>query len=63
MQYFHMSRLTEEHVNEDNALVFVEGGEFDKQVMSTTFDVKENTFTGSAHINDGTILEGLFCLL
>jgi len=36
MQYFHMSRLTEEHVNEDNALVFVEGGEFDKQVLHTS---------------------------
>ncbi|KAE9554844.1 hypothetical protein FO519_001959 [Halicephalobus sp. NKZ332] len=36
MQYFHMSRLTEEYVNEDNALVFVEGGEFDKQVLQTS---------------------------
>ena len=58
-----MSRLTEEHVNEDNALVFVEGGEFDKQVTSTTFHIKKNMFTGSTHVNDGTILEGLFCLL
>ena len=39
MQYFHMSRLTEEHVNEDNAVVFVEGGEFDKQVTPKTFNV------------------------
>lgn len=27
-----MSRITEEHVNDNNALVFVEGGEFDKAV-------------------------------
>uniref|UniRef100_A0AC34RJE2 CRAL-TRIO domain-containing protein n=1 Tax=Panagrolaimus sp. JU765 TaxID=591449 RepID=A0AC34RJE2_9BILA len=35
MQYFHMSRITEEHINKDNALVFVEGGEFDKAVLHT----------------------------
>uniref|UniRef100_A0A7E4ZXL9 CRAL-TRIO domain-containing protein n=1 Tax=Panagrellus redivivus TaxID=6233 RepID=A0A7E4ZXL9_PANRE len=35
MQYFGMSRITTDHVTSDNAVVFVENGEFDKAVLHT----------------------------
>uniref|UniRef100_A0A914XY23 CRAL-TRIO domain-containing protein n=1 Tax=Panagrolaimus superbus TaxID=310955 RepID=A0A914XY23_9BILA len=35
LQYFGMSRISQDCVNKDNAVIFVESGEFDKNVLNT----------------------------
>uniref|UniRef100_A0AC35G0M4 CRAL-TRIO domain-containing protein n=1 Tax=Panagrolaimus sp. PS1159 TaxID=55785 RepID=A0AC35G0M4_9BILA len=36
LQYFGMSKISQDCVNKDNAVVFVESGEFDKNVLNTS---------------------------